>query len=80
MNTIIMPENKGLPMLTVQSLCDDVSDTQTAFIGRCGWGPEHSLYLISYGRVLLASRPRSSWEGLADVTVDRFVDVEIKVL
>lgn len=49
----------------------------TAFIGQCGSGPINSLYLITYDCVVLALEPRKTWGNLADVTVDRFCDVEI---
>ena len=52
----------------------------TAFIGKCGNGPENSLYLITYDNIFLANDPRQSWSGRScTVKVDTFVDVEITI-
>jgi len=55
--------------------------TETAFIGCCGAGPEHSLYNITCDRIFLADNPKEAWthEG-CPVIIDRFVDIEIEVI
>lgn len=57
-------------------------NNETAFIGKCGSGPENELYLITYGSIFLASDPRKKqWSSLnCEVYVDRYVDVEIKIV
>ena len=56
---------------------------QTAFIGKCGIGPAHSLYLIVHGGIVLACDPTrtwKTWDGGCNVEVERFVDVEITAI
>lgn len=54
---------------------------QTAFFGQCEDGPTNSLYLIAFDRVVLASEPWRAWSVNATrIYVNRFVDVEMKVL
>lgn len=86
MNKVIMPEQEEAPKnMTVGELMK-VSEwglKHTAFVGQCGTGPRWSLYLIACNHVILASRPKTMWgvDGMATpVTVDRFVDIEIRVL
>ena len=49
----------------------------TAFVGQCGLGPAHSLYLITYNAVVLASEPDNTWDSAATVVVDHFCGVSI---
>lgn len=52
---------------------------ETAFVGKCGCGPEHSLYLITYGRIVLAENPNTTWDqSNCLVYIERYVNVEIK--
>ena len=53
---------------------------ETAFIGKVGNGPPHSLYLIVYGGIVLASNPQKIWSAVQTLIVDRFVDLEIFVV
>lgn len=62
-----------------KELCTrDLKSGETAFIGRCGSGPEHSLYLIVYQNVVLANYPNTTW-GIdsCSVIVDRYCDIDI---
>lgn len=54
---------------------------ETAFIGKCGNGPENSLYLINYECICLASNPlRDSWNtDICPVLVKEFVDIKITI-
>ena len=54
-----------------------LSHKHTAFVGQCGIGPEHSLYLITYEAVVLANDPHDTWNDSADIVVDRYCDVTI---
>ena len=55
--------------------------TETAFIGCCGFGPDKSLYIITNNQIVLAKDSEEVWYGgSCDVTVDRFVDIEISVI
>jgi len=82
MNYVIMPSNKiTTKEFKLKDLTLENKGTQTAFIGRCGLGPDRSLYLVTYNRIILANDPDRSWSSPnCSVLVDRFVDVEIKVL
>jgi len=63
----------------VTTLADVLTSNETAFIGKCGIGPEHSLYLIVYGKIVLAGNPMKTWDGNhCSVTIDRYVNIEIK--
>lgn len=54
---------------------------ETAFIGKCGDGPDSALYFISYEHVTLASEPYHTWSSMhCSLRIDRFVDVEITVV
>ena len=51
----------------------------TAFVGQCGYGPEHSLYLINYSGIILADVPlHMTWASdNCQVTVERYVNITI---
>jgi len=56
-----------------------VDSGHTAFVGRCGNGPEDTLYLISHRKIIQADAPNRCWScNECDVVVDRYVDVEIR--
>lgn len=78
MNTII--NSKQAARTTISRIRE--SNNETAFIGKCGSGPENELYLINYGSIFLASDPRKKqWSSPnCEVYVDRYVDVEIKIV
>ena len=68
--------------MLLEDLCKSYSNraTEQAFIGRCGDGPEHSLYIIGYDFIFLAGNPTQSWTSpLCPVVIDRFVDLEITI-
>lgn len=56
------------------------SEHANAFIGKCGFGPPNSLYIVTYDSIILASNPGKAWDREANVTVDRFVDLDIKIV
>jgi hypothetical protein len=76
MNKVVLSSTACAKMTTVDALC--MIRRHTAFVGQCGSGPEHSLYLIAYGQVIQADKPRTTWSGACPVTIDRYVDVEIR--
>jgi len=52
-----------------------------AFIGGCGVGPEHSVYILGTDQIFLAREPKRSWgSSTCPVTVERFVDLIITVV
>lgn len=76
-----MPEEKDKMFL--EDLCPaySSSNTQTAFIGRCGSDRGvPALYLIFWGHIVRADNNLKTWsERLCSVQIDHFVDVEIRV-
>jgi len=78
MNTVKNISSKPIKT-TLGNVC---SGKETAFIGQCGCGPEHELYLIGYECIIEAFNPQKrTWKDLdCNVTVDRFVDIEIVVI
>lgn len=76
MNSIKIFERK-----TNWCLGDLIRSNETAFIGQCGIGPIHSLYLIVYEKIVLASCPQNAWSFPdCSVEVERFVDIKIEVI
>lgn len=58
----------------------DNGKSETAFIGRCGNGPENSLYLITYSSVVLATNPQRDWcDDYCQIVINRFVDIVITI-
>jgi len=78
MNKVIKGTKVSSKKYTVGNLCK--SCKETAFIGKCGGGPEDSLYLITYEGIVLAFDPKMTWNDSANITVNRFVDIEIKAI
>ena len=79
MNTVIY--NKKNEYRVKDLLYNNLGRNKTAFIGRCGNGPDNSLYLIFYSRIVLAEDPGRVWENHdCPVDVDRFVDIEIAIV
>jgi len=78
MNTVKNISSKPIKT-TLGNVC---SGKETAFIGQCGCGPEHELYLIGYECIIEAFNPQKRTRKDLDcnVTVDRFVDIEIEVI
>ena len=65
---------------TVDEVLKEAYQTnKTAFIGRCGYGPPNSLYLIIYDCIALASDPSFVWTSVASVIIDKWVDIEITI-
>ena len=80
MNTV---KNNIQPSFPKNLILNDVCHSgETAFIGKCGYGPENALYLISYGHIVLASNPlHQTWSSYGCiVVVERYVDIEINVM
>lgn len=68
------------PKRNIYSAEDLKNNNQTAFIGKCGFGPEHELYLITYDGIVLATDPQRAWSyGGCSVVVEQFVDIEITI-
>jgi len=62
---------------TLKEVC--LSD-ETAFIGKCGNGPDHALYMICDDIIFEASNPTSFWSSPnCSVIVNRYVDLDIDV-
>lgn len=83
MNKVIMPEQEASKNMTLSDWrrTADYGYKHTAFIGQCGTGPSNALYLITSNCVVLAERPTECWDfDGTRCTVDRFVDIEIRVL
>lgn len=59
---------------------DQIKYGETAFIGKCGVGPNHALYLICYNCIVLAANPIRTWEGEATIYLDRYVDLNMQVV
>lgn len=60
---------------------DNYQDLHAAFIGQCGDGPAHALYLATYSAVVLLSNPRCTWElPGCPVSVTRFVDLRVSAI
>jgi hypothetical protein len=81
MNTVICPEIESTVCPTFSEV---LTSGETAFIGECGTGPEHSLYFICYELIVLASNPQKTWRPTwrterGSITIDRYVDVIITV-
>lgn len=82
MNKVIMPEQKKKPEIT--TLLDlmveaDYGCKYTAFIGQCD--NRTGFFLISCAGITDAEAPSVTWSsGSCPVKVDRFVDIEIRVL
>ena len=79
MNTVIKGTRTASRKYTLRQLCDIVHK-ETAFIGECGSGPPDSLYLISFGTIILASNPKITWSNNPDIFINRFVDIEISII
>lgn len=82
-NWLFTKKNSPMNIKELMDVCKakDGMLNETAFIGRCGIGPDHSLYLIIYDGVVLAENPNSTWtRSGCDIVVDRFVNIGIKVL
>jgi len=80
MNKVIIskPTESRKPTHRLEDLISNNSP-ETAFIGQCGNGPPHELYLIAYECVALARSPNRTWsDSDCNVWVDRFVNLEIK--
>lgn len=77
MNYVEVPESK---IFTTTKLANICASGETAFIGRCGSGPSHNLYLISRDGIALAADPTQEWndDGWL-VEIEQFVDLEILV-
>ena len=66
----------------LEDLCfENYDSNRSAFVGRCGTGPNKALYLVSYSGIILAEDPRQTWDSLGcKVYVSRFVDIKIEVV
>lgn len=65
---------------SVEVFLSHFSAALSTFIGKVGDGPEGSLYLRTYNGIILLKTPARSWSGTVLVVVERFVDLEIKIL
>mgnify|MGYP000571889347 CR=1 FL=1 len=76
---MIKIELKNKKSDSVHCLLDACKTGQTAFVGKCGCDPGHSLYLIAADTIVLLNDPTTVWNDLdCPVVVDRYVDLEIK--
>ena len=76
MNRVSLKEST----LSKTTLGNVINKGHTAFVGQCGLDePGHTLYLITFARIIRADCPQRTWSGSnCSVIVDRYVDVEIK--
>jgi hypothetical protein len=68
--------------LPMRIILGQLPPDETAFIGKCGIGPAHSLYLIVRDglSIVYADNPSCIWDNKAcPITIDRFVDIDIVV-
>lgn len=79
-NRVVCKTLSDVHRRVVDLIGDNYSPARTAFIGQCGEGPEHALYLLCYSAVVLAADPGRVWTCLeSPVLVEYFVDPLITV-
>ncbi len=52
---------------------------RATFIGKVGLEPDEGLYLATYSNITLLAAPHKTWDGEINVTVDRFVHIDIRI-
>lgn len=78
MNTV--KKLQGQEQTTVGALVGSnmSNHNHTAFVGKCGCGPAHALYLITRTGIVQADKPYYVWCMChTNVTVDHYCDVTI---
>lgn len=81
MNIVENETKKEQPLeFSLSNLTEGNQGEETAFIGKCGDGPENSLYLINYKSICLASNPVRTWtHERCRVWIKEFVDIKITI-
>lgn len=81
MNKVKMNKINGQKTTLGQIVLRNNPKGPTAFIGRCGKGPDNELYLVTYDTIFLATNPFSAWDTpVCSVYINKFVDIEITVV
>ena len=83
MNKVVLDTHINQPFIgTVNDLLCKAQERrppETAFIGDVG--PYRSdLFLITFGHIILATDPHLSWSDTSRVTLNKFVNIEIRIV
>lgn len=80
MNKVILPKTEASIFRGLVRDLIKAYPQETAFIGYGGYSQKQQVFLISHDRIIVLENPVTAYSLDADVTVEKFVDLEIKVL